>query len=76
MTIFGDALAKIAEVNNLFRSGISCADLSFARTERSVFLLFTKPTNGSTVLEDNATIHATKFEERKESTISNRRTNL
>ena len=76
MTIFGDALAKIAEVNDLFRSGISCANLSFVKTERSAFLSFTKPTNGSTILEDVATIHATKFEERKESTIGNCRTNL
>ncbi len=76
MTIFGEAPTKIAEVDDLFRSGISCANLSFARTERSAFQSFTKPTNGSTILEDDATIHATKFEERKESTISNHRTNL
>ncbi len=76
MTAFGDAPAKIAEVNNLLKSGISCVNLSFARSERSAFLPFTEPTNGSTNLEYNSTVHATKFEERKESTIGNHRTNL
>ncbi len=72
MTTVGDAPAKIAEVNDLLQSGICCMYFSLARTERSASLSFTEPANGSTIFEYDVTVHDTKIEERKESTIGNR----
>jgi hypothetical protein len=76
MTRLGDASTKVAKVNDLLGSEVSGTNFSFTRTERGAVLPFTKPTKWVTIRKNNATVHSTKLEERKESTIINRGTNL
>ena len=55
---------------------VALISASFTGAERCLILAFAKPANGATILEDDATIHTAKFEQRKEGAISNRRTQL
>jgi hypothetical protein len=72
-----DTVRKIAKINNLFRGGTGSSDLSFTGTEGSAFLSFTKPTNWTAVLEDDATIHTSaEFKEGEKSAIRDRAANL
>jgi hypothetical protein len=65
----GDTPRKVEEVDDLF-GGCTCSmDFSFARTKRSAILAVAKPTNWTTIFEDDTPIHATKLEERKKSAI-------
>ena len=71
-----DALRKVAEIDNLFGGCTCSSDFSFARTERSAILAVTKPTDWTAIFEDNATIHATKLEEREKSAINDQAAKL
>jgi hypothetical protein len=69
VTSIGDAPRKVAAIEDLF-GGCACSlDFSFTRTERSAILAVANPTNWAAVFEDNATIHATKLEEREKSSV-------
>jgi hypothetical protein len=69
ITGVGDALRKVAEIDNLFGGCTCSSDFGLARTERSAILVVAKPTDRAAVFEDNATVHATKFEEREKSAV-------
>jgi hypothetical protein len=64
MAIFRNTAQEIPKVYNLFQCSVSSSNLGFTRAERGPFLTSPKPSDGATVLENNATIHNVELEER------------
>jgi hypothetical protein len=62
-------LTEISEINNLFGSGTCGTNLCSTRAERSTFLALSKPSNWTTIAEDNTTIHTSKFEKRQKGAL-------
>ncbi len=72
----GDTAREIPKVHHLFQRCVSGLNFSHSRIERRMLLALAKPANWSTVLENDATIHAEEFEEREKRTLGNGVANL
>jgi hypothetical protein len=66
-----DAVREIPKVHHLFQRCISGSNFSLTRIERRTLLALAKPANWSTILENDATIHAVELEEREKRTLGN-----
>jgi hypothetical protein len=64
VAILRDTVWEVPKVHNLLQCSISCPNLSFTQAKRGPFLTFSKPPNGATILENNATVHNAKLEEK------------
>ncbi len=72
----GDTAGEIAEVHDFLQRCISSPVFSLTRAERHAPLTFAKPSDGTTVFENDATIHTPELEEGEECAIRNRVANL
>jgi hypothetical protein len=72
----GDTAREIFKVHDLFQCHVSGPNFSLTRAERHTLLTLAKPTNRATVLENNATIHTPKVEEREKGAFCNRAADL
>ncbi len=59
----GDTAGEIAEGHNLLQHCVGSPNFSLTGAERHAFLTFTKPSNGTAIFENDATIHTPKLEE-------------
>jgi hypothetical protein len=58
-----ETLQEIVEVHDLLPRCVGSPNFSLTGAERHVFLTFTKPSNGTTIFENDATIHTLELEE-------------
>ncbi len=66
-----DTVGEIAEVHNLHQRCIGSPNFSLTGAERRVFLMFAKPSDGTAVFENAATIHTLELEEGEEGAFCN-----
>jgi hypothetical protein len=58
----GETLGEIVEVHDLLQHCIGSPNFSLTGAERRAFLTFAKPSNGTAVFENDATIHTMELE--------------
>ena len=63
---FGDTTGEIAEVHDLLRRCVGSPNFSLTGAERREFLMFAKPSDRTTIFENDATIHTPELEEGEE----------
>ncbi len=66
MAALGDIVGEIVEVNNLLQRCVGSPNFSLTGAERHAFLIIAKPSDGTAVLENDATIHTLELEEGEE----------
>jgi hypothetical protein len=76
VAILGDTAGEIAEIHNLLGRCIGSPNFSLRGAERCAFLTFAKPSNGTAVFENDATIHTPKLEEGEEGAFHDSIANL
>ncbi len=71
-----DPAGEIAEVHDLLRHCVGSPNFSLTGAERRAFLMFAKPSNGTAIFENDATIHTPELEEGEEGAFRDSNANL